>query len=65
MSAAVDKDWRHASQKEIDAMTFDEAKRIVEKQIELGHGKGDFRPRAHMTKALEIVLKMAEANYNT
>ena len=52
--------WRLASKKEIDNMTFEEAVEIVMTQVELGHRTGDFRPREHMTKALEIVLAKAE-----
>lgn len=54
------KDWLHASDEEINNMTFEEAKEIVKRQISLGHKTGDFRPRAHMTKALEIILDKAE-----
>ena len=32
---------------------------IIEKQIALGHSKGEFRPRKHFTKALEIMLNKA------
>ena len=53
-------DWRDATEQEIAEMTFDEAKAILQKQINLGHKKGDFKPRAHMTRAMEIVLEMAE-----
>lgn len=54
------KDWLHASDEEINNMTFEEAKEIVQRQISLGHKTGDFRPRAHMTRALEIILDRAE-----
>lgn len=54
------KDWTHASDEEINNMTFEEAKEIVQRQISLGHKTGDFRPRSHMTKALEIILAKAE-----
>ena len=53
------KDWKHCSDKEIENMTFEEAREIIEKMIVLGHSKGDFRPREHLTKALEIVLNKA------
>lgn len=53
------KDWKHCSDKEIENMTFEEAKEIIENMIALGHRKGDFRPREHFTKALEIVLDKA------
>lgn len=50
----------HASPEEINKMTYEEAKEIISGQIELGHRKGDFRPREHLTKALEIILSKAE-----
>lgn len=53
------KDWKHCSDKEIDDMTFNEAKEIIERQISLGYKDGDFRPRKHMTKALELILEKA------
>ena len=53
------KDWKHCTAKEIEEMTFEEAREIVEKQIALGHEKGEYKPRSHMTKALEIVLAKA------
>ena len=53
------KDWKYCSDKEIEKMTFDEAREIIEKHIALGHRKGEFRPREHMTRALEIVLNAA------
>lgn len=53
------KDWKYCSDKEIENMTFEEAKEIIERQIALGHSNGEFRPRKHMTKALEIVLSKA------
>lgn len=52
-------DWKNCSDKEIENMTFEEVKEIIERQIALGHSSGDFRPRKHMTKALEIVLNKA------
>ena len=54
------KEWMHASLEEINKMTYEEAKEIISGQIELGHRKGDFRPREHLTKALEIILSKAE-----
>lgn len=56
------KEWHNASPEEINNMTFDEAKEIIKRMINLGHKTGDFRPREHFTKAMEIVLKKAEAN---
>lgn len=53
------KDWLHSSDEEVKSMTFEEAKEIIEKQIALGHSKGEFRPRKHLTKALEIMLNKA------
>lgn len=54
------KDWLHCTDEEVENMTFEEAKEIIEKQIALGHSKGEFRPRKHMTKALEIILNNAK-----
>lgn len=62
------KDWKHATQQEVDAMTFDEAHEIIQRHIdngvraiELGSGRGtDFAPRAHMTKALQIIVDRAD-----
>lgn len=56
------KEWKKASKQEIENMSFDEAKEIVEKQITLGKSSGDFRPREHLTKALEIILQKASDN---
>lgn len=53
------KDWLCCFDSDIENMTFKEAQEIVERQINLGHSKGDFRPRKHMTKALEIILNKA------
>lgn len=54
------KDWMHAKKKEIENMTFDQAKEIVEKQIRLGKEGGQWCPRGHLVKALEIILSKAE-----
>lgn len=54
------KDWLHAKKKEIENMTFDQAREIVEKQIRLGKEGGKWCPREHLTKALEIILSKAE-----
>ena len=53
------KDWLHARKKEIENMTFDQAKEIVEKQIRLGKEGGMWCPREHTTRAYEIILKRA------
>ena len=59
------KEWRLASSEEINNMTFDEAKEIIKRMIDLGHKTGDFRPREHFTRAMEIILEKAEANNKT
>ena len=59
------KEWRLASSEEINNMTFDEAKEIIKRMIDLGHRTGDFRPREHFTKAMEIILEKAEVNHKT
>ena len=53
------KDWLHSSDEEVKSMTFEETEDIIEKQIALGHSKGEFRTRKHFTKALEIMLNKA------
>ena len=53
------KDWFHAKKKEIENMTFDQAKEIVEKQIQLGKEGGQWCPREHTTHAYEMILKKA------
>jgi hypothetical protein len=53
------KDWLHATKREIEKMTFDEAKEIVEKQIRLGREGGEYCPRAHTTHAYEMILERA------
>ena len=40
-------------------MTFDQAKEIVEKQIQLGKEGGQWCPREHTTHAYEMILKRA------
>lgn len=57
-------DWRNATDQEVSAMSFEEATLIIQKQIDLGHSKGDLRPRAHITRAMEIVLVQAKKNTN-
>ena len=45
-------------------MNFRDAKEIVQRQIALGHSKDTtWCPRAHLTRALEIILDYAVA-YN-
>lgn len=58
------RDWLHSTPEEINTMSFDEAVEIIERQIELGHSKGDYKPRPHMTKALEIVLQTAKIQFD-
>lgn len=53
------KDWMHAKKKEIENMTFDQAKEIVEKQIRLGKEGEMWCPREHTTHAYEMILKRA------
>lgn len=48
---------RKSSKEEIASMTIKQAIEILENQIKLGHTKGDFRPREHMTKALEVAVE--------
>ena len=54
------KNWLHAPYDEIDNMTFEEAKELIKKQIKIGNEDGEFKPRKHMTKALEMLLERAE-----
>lgn len=57
------KDWKHATQEEVDAMTFEEAVEIVQKQIDMGEKKvgdgGEWCARAHTTQAYQLVLHRA------
>lgn len=53
------KDWLHATKREIEKMTFDEAKEIMKKQIRLGREGGEFCPREHTTHAYEMILERA------
>lgn len=59
------KDWKHATQQEIDNMTFEEAVEIVQKQIDMGEkkvGDGDeWCARAHTTHAYQMILDNAKA----
>lgn len=47
----------HSTHKEIENMTIKQAMEIIKGQIDLGHTKGDCRPREHMTKALEMAYE--------
>ena len=53
------KDWLYASDEEVANMTFEEATELIKKHIKLGHESGEFRPRKHITRALEMVLEKA------
>ena len=55
----MDKRWKDATKKEIDNMQFEDAVEILQRHINLGKRKGDFRPREHLTKAMEIILNKA------
>jgi hypothetical protein len=55
-------DWKNASKQEINKMTYEQAREIVQRQIALGYTSDQaWKPRMHLTKALEIVLKQADA----
>lgn len=55
--------WLHATKQEIDNMTLQEAKDIVQKHIDLGlyamehPNERQFAPRYHMTKALMMLME--------
>ena len=57
------KDWKHATQQEIDNMTFEEAVEIVQKQIDMGEKRvgdgGKWCARAHTTHAYQMILDRA------
>ena len=53
------KRWKDATKKEIENMQFEDAVEILQRHINLGNRKGDFRPREHLTKAMEIILNKA------
>ena len=57
------KDWKHATQQEVDAMTFDEAVEILQKQIDMGEKKvgddGMWCARAHTIHAYQMILDRA------
>ena len=54
------KDWKHASKKEIENMTFEEAIEIIDRQLD----KADemYGPRPHFVKALTILKSEAIKN---
>lgn len=65
------KDWKHATQREVDNMTYNEAREIIQRHIDNGVRaieqlnlgscrETDFAPRAHMTKALQIIVDKAD-----
>jgi hypothetical protein len=57
------KEWRNASDKEIEDMTRDEAIEIIQKHIDAGvfaikhPDQAAWCPRKHMTRALQILLE--------
>ena len=59
------RDWKNASKKDVDAMTIDEAKEIIQRHIDTGlnavHNPNSrmFAPRYHMAKALMLILDEA------
>lgn len=59
------RDWKNASKKDVDAMTIDEAKEIIQRHIDTGLDalanptSRMFAPRYHMTKALMLILDEA------
>lgn len=54
-------DWKQATAEQIAAMSFRDTKEIVQRQIALGYSKDTaWCPRAHLTRALEIILGYAE-----
>lgn len=59
------KDWKHATQQEIDSMTFDEAVEIVQGQIDMGEKRvgegGKWCAKAHTTHAYQMILDDAKA----
>ena len=65
------KDWKLASKKEINNMSYSEAREIIQRHIDngvrameqlgLGSRRGtDFALRAHMIKALQIIVDKAD-----
>lgn len=59
------KEWKHATQQEIDNMTFEEAVEIVQKQIDMGEKRvgegGKWCAKAHTTHAYQMILDDAKA----
>jgi len=48
--------WK-SSDEEINNMTIEQAIELIQKQIDLGNTKGDFKPRKHLVKAYELALE--------
>lgn len=48
--------WK-SNEKDIENMSIIQAIEILENHIKLGKSKGDFKPRKHMVKALEIAVE--------
>ena len=58
--------WMNASKKEIEEMTYEEAKEIMQFNIDMGKdiGKsGYIGPRAHTIQAYKIILAEAEKGH--
>ena len=56
MKKETEINWK-SSYEDIENMTVLQAIEVLELQITLGKTKGDFRPREHLTKALEIAVE--------
>ena len=54
------KDWKHASKKEIENMTFEEAIEIIDRQLDKANEM--YGPRPHFAKALTILRSEAIKN---
>ncbi len=50
----------YSSDEKIENMSIEQAIEIIQKHVDLGHKSGEFKPRKHMTKALEIALEALE-----
>jgi len=48
--------WK-SSDEEISNMTCEQAIELIQKQIDLGMSKGDFKPRKHLVKAYELAVE--------
>ena len=59
------RDWKNASKKDVEAMTIDEAKEIIQRYIDTGlnavtnPNSRMFAPHYHMAKALVLILDEA------